>query len=131
MRMLRFRAWVFHKKEFGEVLSIHYEGAPHARVELSNGQIMQMFFESSYPDCELTQHTGLWDEDGANIYEGDIVAITPEGFDTKNTVVMWDDGKFVLDSFDEMIDLQEMLYNRHILGKVIGNIYENPELIGG
>lgn len=86
-----------------------------------------------FEDVEIMQSTGLLDKNGKEIFEGDIVSgefyFAGVGyFDTgerdvvvKDKPILWEDGKFVCCGFD----LSEM--NENI--EVIGNIYENKELL--
>lgn len=61
---------------------------------------------------------GLRDKNNKRIYVGDIVHISLPGFGIeKNLLVEWKDGKLTEPMFED--------YHR----EVIGNIYENPELL--
>lgn len=79
---------------------------------------------SNNPDCAVTQFTGLLDKNGKEIFEGDIVE-----YDTKITsrrVVEWDDervGFLLKGGYDGLMNYMEVT--------IIGNIYQNPELLGG
>lgn len=71
------------------------------------------------------QYTGITDESGLEIYEGDIVSIDCGGV---NAIlpVLYQDGCFVLIDDDSAYDLiNEPRENI----TVIGNIYDNPELL--
>jgi len=74
------------------------------------------------PDCEdgiLMQFTGLLDKNGKEIYEGDIVK--SEGVD-----------KVFIENVPDLLKLGHLL-GEHIFVpdtvEIIGNIYENPELL--
>lgn len=78
---------------------------------------------TKFDDKKLIQCTGLKDKNGKLIYEGDIVKdlIIPEFF----YIVKWFNSGFYLEStitgsFLKFDDTQQ---------EVIGNIYENPELL--
>ena len=72
-------------------------------------------------DCEVMQYTGLKDKHGKEIYEGDIVSY-----------ILWLDGekrKTIVANVDKF----RFAVNEDMYGdiEVIGNIYENPELVKG
>ena len=68
----------------------------------------------------LMQYTGLHDKNGMEIYEGDIIQISlPDLGIEKEQVVEWN---------DEKASYGTMLEEWH--REVIGNIWENPELVG-
>ncbi len=73
------------------------------------------------------QYTGFKDKNRKEIYEDDIVRCN----DCSCAVVIWERDGFVLDFFDDMKNIYSLWYNAENSEKieVIGNIYENPELI--
>lgn len=76
-----------------------------------------------YPLLYARQYTGLKDRNGKEIYEGDVLEL-PNG--TKG-IVEWLECGFVLRLKSETI-WQNLLFNVINHYKIIGNIYENPEL---
>ena len=77
-------------------------------------------------DLNLMQSTGFRDKNGKEIFEGDIVD-SEGGFTTGVVEFRSDLGMFVstLIKYNNF----ERLCDAHGLVKVIGNIYENPELL--
>lgn len=80
------------------------------------------------------QYTGLKDENGKEVYEGDIVEATycVDGcyYDTEDeySVIQWDDKQcgFNIMFKDELLSSPISYY---VSFEVVGNIYENPELL--
>lgn len=76
----------------------------------------------------LGQYTGLTDKNGTKIFEGDIIT-AKHNIEQYN--VYWKDYRFYIeDVWGNLIKPTQEAIN-HFECKVIGNIYDNPELIGG
>ena len=100
-----------------------------------NGAIERMF-----KDIVLMQYTGLKDKNGVEVYEGDVVRgrqtfttapTTPSEvvavveYSERNTKFCLNDGSGRHDQFTSCLSLGGSIYQY----EVIGNIYENPELL--
>lgn len=86
-----------------------------------------------YPDT-VGQFTGLYDNAKKEIYEGDIVKVNDEII----AEVIWENdylGYFLYvneeNSIDSFENGEQPLYDYWGSIEVIGNIYDNPELLGG
>ena len=92
-----------------------------------------------YKDIILMQYTGLKDKNGKKIYDGDIVrinlsfkAIGKVGYEKGMWVVYLPASWVILSTSSaelEAFPLWQFVVDDR--AEVIGNIYENPELIGG
>lgn len=113
-REIKFRAW--HELNEGMVY-------PYIRTFtdiLTSGDILKRF-------DNVMQFTGLKDKNEKEIYEGDIVSIyDPYTKSQLITPVIWDDNNCRFAMKNTFMDF-DFLVNDEL--EVIGNIYENPDLL--
>ena len=125
MRKLKFRAWngyrILKDKELREDAELLYTKAGNS------DQYMYDILLPNSKDLILMQYTGLKDRNGKEIYEGDILDYGTYG----KFEVLYHKGSF------KIRKLKFKNGNVHLLEvcsfddiKVIGNIYENSELLG-
>lgn len=120
MREIKFRAWNKKKKRMIDVSLLDIK---NRCIYSWIGEHEEGYFED---DFELMQYTGLKDKNGVEIYEGDIIRRNDE----YNEKVTWGEGE---DS-DSWVTICVDNGNDFLLyptddSEVIGNIYENPELM--
>lgn len=141
MREIKFRAW---HPDFGEMVYTNGESIFEKR-EFSLF-VFQVGF-SHYPETEwnIMQYTGLKDKEGKEIFEGDIGEIKTQSGRIDRFVVKWGVYRrkmasgwevdipgfcFWIDNFPSF-PIVNNYNNDHDLDiiSIIGNIYENPDLI--
>lgn len=124
MREIKFLAWDRLKKQMFFVEAITYvkkTGLPKYVYYVGNKSPHSIRTETT-----LLQYTGLKDKNGKEIYEGDIVRYnTGEAW-----IVKWSGrGGFIYaDNGNKNTAATNQLPDMHEV-EVIGNIYENPELL--
>jgi len=141
MREIKFRAW---DKEVGMMHPLDKS----INLEMLQEGIISHDGNETFIDCVYMQYTGLKDKRGKEIYEGDILATSNDGKDGADkwgkkdngfTIVQWNDfcdswtgSEWNWDKPDKENGTGgvESIYDISYC-EVIGNIYENPELLGG
>ena len=117
-RPIKFRAW----DEVNKKMIYEYNGVMTG-MHISSGDIINLYEN-------ILQFTGLYDKNGKEIYEGDIVnrlnTDNPDNAYIQTTEVFWHEemSRFSFkNTYDDLtfVDAENCV--------VIGNVYQNPELI--
>ena len=85
-------------------------------------------------DIILMQSTGLKDKNGKEIFEGDVIAIEVDDTGTPINARIFQNSKIGVLMFhvfedNEDVPMVELLEDNSVAFEIIGNIYENPELL--
>ena len=119
MREIKFRAWDENRKKWvyfrlDEIVNINHESLTDdewAFIQLKN----------------IGQYTGLKDKNGREIYEGDIVRFKDWWDEEMVGEVRYSEKDMAFTIVNDFWDGFPIMYADDL--EVIGNIYENPELL--
>ncbi|MCK1199118.1 YopX family protein [Streptococcus uberis] len=126
----KFRAWDKRNKKWVE--SFYLDGYKNVYVDVTENDINPKLAE--YPlkpldNIELMQSTGVFDKNGVEIFEGDVVEYIDGEFSFIGKVIKSPLGTYVTGSdnhsFEDFTDETTMVSDV----SVVGNIYENPDLL--
>jgi uncharacterized phage protein (TIGR01671 family) len=138
MKELKFRA--FHKpsKKMFDVVQIDFINKFVFSYERIYSMSKYPYFDTvSYlsSECELMQFTGLKDVDGKDIFEGDIIQDINDnnslryGKDNNLTPVEFYNASFGISVIFDGAFVPLYPYDEAFKFKVVGNIYQNSELL--
>lgn len=126
MRDIKFRAWHKEKKEIVNVEEIDFMNKVINYIENDYENNRQEIRGAYFEDIELMQYTGLKDKNNKEIYEGDIITL----HNSKYKVIFNIEGaRFVLRNDEFELEITFINHNNERM-EIVGNIYENPELLG-
>lgn len=120
----RFRAWKKAGKELGRVGQITFELDGSVSHVLFKGKFLD--FNVPINEIILMKSTGFKDNNDKEIFEGDV--LTSQNYPAKGVVEFRTDSGMWVNCLKEY-GYFEYLGNVASSRKIIGNIYENPELL--
>lgn len=128
MREIKFRAWDNDKKSMF---------IPHINASFNTGlHDLNIIFEKFGTEYSFMQYSGLKDKNGKEIFEGDVISCPPL-FKGDKSYFQITFGEVTVQGLQHWAwlcqsrVLQKSLLDQSIIenGEVIGNVYENPELM--
>ena len=130
MRTIKFRGWAIYEKRWiiGDLVDTDPNDGPSIQYnDEEDGWMVDNVNEKS-----LGQFTGIIDVNGAEIFEGDIIEVTLKydnnAVSTYKAVVDMKEGAF---GFKNKQGFAPFYGQTHENFKVVGNIFDNPELLKG
>lgn len=128
-REIKFRAWLKYRKEIVDVEEIDFMNEVINYIDNDYENNEQEIIGAYFENIELMQYTELKDKNNKEIYEGDIVKLRANhGIGVIKYYDEW--GAFVVEYIKPRpLAVLGMNYYKEDI-EVLGNIYENPELLG-
>ena len=124
MREIKFRGFIKDLKWMLPIEVINF-WSKTLEIDLSSGNGDDSEYE--FDEVEIMQYTGIKDKNGKDIYEGDIIEdfVHCDSDEIRQGEVFWGNALWLVNT--EQCNVGGL--NGFYLPGVIGNIYENPELL--
>ena len=125
----KFRAWDKETKTMLDVSLIDFKKSVLVGEHWEFGETNFINFD----DVNLMQSTGLYDKNGKEIFEGDIVQFEDYYIESdlpyiNMGIVEWSQGQFTITN-RASVEMEDLFDEEFLDSTIIGNIYENPELL--
>lgn len=126
MREIRFRAWDGHRMQYDFTIDSE-DGVPRLIGYSIHGAPNDVALS-----FKVMQFTGLQDNSGADIYEGDIITYRMGGVPLTCEFIWYGEkSKFGVRGSGELTIYGVSRDDISDRAAIIGNIHQNPELLGG
>jgi len=124
-RIIKFRAWDGTRLLYKDLFDDNW----YTSSDWNNSKLVRPVNQSDINTMQIMQYTGLKDKNGVEIYDGDIVKqYSGRQWESIYTVVWYQGDEFHCGWYLDKSQL-EMGIDRAKSLEVIGNKYENPELL--
>jgi len=116
MREVKYQAWEKKERVMFQV----------ARFDFADYSVYRHLFGEGIPaeQCDLREFTGMYDKNGKEIYEGDVLY---DDLFEEYGLVVFEEGGFRV-NWETITD--DLFENCDVL-EIAGNLYEDPELLEG
>lgn len=126
MREIKFRAWVNSQQRMINVYGLFNKGFVYEDT-FDYPCLNKNVFEAKY--CHIMQFTGLFDKNGVEIFEGDVLIVRVEQASMPSfnftAIVEYVPGEFILND-GNVFYYRINQYNSTLCYEVITNIYKDP-----
>lgn len=129
IREIKFRAWI---NDYQRMIQIsHMQEADQGVMYYFTDSERMGFYDLDDPENALMQFTGFYDCEGIPIYEGDLVSVYPtyDGWEAVREIT-FDEGGWHVYADEYIMPLYRLIDGpQESKVKVLGNKYQNPELL--
>ena len=123
-REIKFRAWHTGSNEM-----VYFDALKAANDQYIAKHFFQLMAGAHSEGAGLMQYTGLKDNNGKEIYEGDVIRVIGLPITGTDYAITFDKGMFGFLEHHDSCELWTIGHFHPDDMEVIGNIYENPELL--